>query len=212
MSVYTLCVICVNDGDVTKRRDRNANRQTDSQTDSQTPEQCITLTAMDAVNVIKWVKIYRVSLSLSFRLEIPRVRGQPLKIYRVYCGKTADWIRMPFGVVSGIGRGRGVLHGWWSSKGMDSFGDKCGTSHCNQWGLCGVVILCREGRRRGFSQITLGFLVSLLKLICRFFQATVCAISDRFCLAYFLPVAVLRWGQRAQPPKSWPGPPKFVSW
>jgi len=26
----------------------------------------------------------------------------------VYCGKTADWIRMPFGVVSGVGRGMGV--------------------------------------------------------------------------------------------------------
>jgi len=29
----------------------------------------------------------------------------------VYCGKTADWIRVPFGVVSGVGRGRGVLDG-----------------------------------------------------------------------------------------------------
>jgi len=29
----------------------------------------------------------------------------------VYCGKTADWIWMPFGVVSGIGRWMGVLHG-----------------------------------------------------------------------------------------------------
>ena len=26
-----------------------------------------------------------------------------------YCAKTADWIRMPFGVVSGVGLGRGVL-------------------------------------------------------------------------------------------------------
>jgi len=29
----------------------------------------------------------------------------------VYCGKTADWIHMPFGVVSGVGRGMGVLDG-----------------------------------------------------------------------------------------------------
>jgi len=29
----------------------------------------------------------------------------------VYCGKTADWIRMPFGIVSGVGRGMGVLDG-----------------------------------------------------------------------------------------------------
>jgi len=27
----------------------------------------------------------------------------------VYCGKTADWIRMPFGMVSGVGREMGVL-------------------------------------------------------------------------------------------------------
>ena len=27
----------------------------------------------------------------------------------MHCGKTADWIRMPFGVVSGVGIGMGVL-------------------------------------------------------------------------------------------------------
>jgi len=27
----------------------------------------------------------------------------------VYCGKTADWIQMPLGMVSGVGRGTGVL-------------------------------------------------------------------------------------------------------
>jgi len=29
----------------------------------------------------------------------------------VYCGKTADRIRMPFGMMSGIGRGMGVFDG-----------------------------------------------------------------------------------------------------
>jgi len=29
----------------------------------------------------------------------------------VYSGKTADWIRMPFRVMSGVGRGMGVLDG-----------------------------------------------------------------------------------------------------
>jgi len=29
----------------------------------------------------------------------------------VYCGKTAEWIWMPFGTVSGVGRGIGVLDG-----------------------------------------------------------------------------------------------------
>jgi len=29
--------------------------------------------------------------------------------YHVNCGKMADWIQMPFGVVSGVGLGMGVL-------------------------------------------------------------------------------------------------------
>jgi len=32
-----------------------------------------------------------------------------LLVRKVYCGKTVDWIWIPFGVVSGIGRGMGVL-------------------------------------------------------------------------------------------------------
>jgi len=32
-----------------------------------------------------------------------------LSDWRVYCGKTDDWIWMPFGVVSEVGRGIGVL-------------------------------------------------------------------------------------------------------
>jgi len=51
----------------------------------------------------------------------------------VYCGKTADWIRMPFGVVSGVGRWMGVLNaGGDRRKGRGSFGGKCGASHCNR--------------------------------------------------------------------------------
>jgi len=34
-----------------------------------------------------------------------------LSVCRVYCGKTADWIWMPFGVVSSVGQGMGVLDG-----------------------------------------------------------------------------------------------------
>jgi len=34
-----------------------------------------------------------------------------LSVRKVYCGKTADWIRMPFGVVSEFGRGMRVLDG-----------------------------------------------------------------------------------------------------
>ena len=32
-------------------------------------------------------------------------------VRKVYSGKTAEWIWMPFGVVSGVGQGMGVLDG-----------------------------------------------------------------------------------------------------
>jgi len=32
-----------------------------------------------------------------------------LSVRKVYCGKTADWIRMQFRVVRGVGRGMSVL-------------------------------------------------------------------------------------------------------
>jgi len=34
-----------------------------------------------------------------------------MSLWKVYCGKTADWIQMPFGVLSGVGQGMGVLDG-----------------------------------------------------------------------------------------------------
>jgi len=40
-----------------------------------------------------------------------------LSVRKVYCGKTADYIRMLFGVVSGVGRGMGVLYGMVIVKG-----------------------------------------------------------------------------------------------
>jgi len=33
-----------------------------------------------------------------------------LSVRKVYCGKTADWIPVPFEVVNGVGRGTDVLH------------------------------------------------------------------------------------------------------
>ena len=32
-------------------------------------------------------------------------------VRRVHCGKTADWIGMPFGLVKGVGREMGALDG-----------------------------------------------------------------------------------------------------
>jgi len=80
--------------------------------------------------------------------------------------KMADWIWMPFGVVSAVGWGMGVLDGGGDRRmRRGSFRGKCGASHCHQRGLCGVVVLCREGWRHGLSQINFGFLVILAAVI-----------------------------------------------
>jgi len=43
---------------------------------------------------------------------------------------------MPFRVVSGVGRGRGVLDKSGDRRrGRGSFGSEFGASHCNLWGL-----------------------------------------------------------------------------
>ena len=63
---------------------------------------------------------------------------------------------MPFRVVSGVGRGRGVLYGVVIVKGEEA------VLGVNVGHPIRGVILCREGWRRGFSQITLGLLVIVL--------------------------------------------------
>ena len=41
---------------------------------------------------------------------------------------------MPFGVISGVGPGMGLLDGSGDRRReRSSFGGKCGASHCNQW-------------------------------------------------------------------------------
>jgi len=64
-----------------------------------------------------------------------------LSVQKVYCGKTADWIRMLLGMVSGS------VKGWVYQMGVvivegkgSSFCSEFGTSHCNQWGLCRIVV------------------------------------------------------------------------
>jgi len=55
---------------------------------------------------------------------IPSVgRSVCLSDWKVYCGKMADWIQMLFGMVSGVGRGMGVLDGVGDHQGVrSSFG------------------------------------------------------------------------------------------
>ena len=47
---------------------------------------------------------------------------------------------MPFGMVSVVGRGMGVLDGVVIIEGKGSFGSEFGASHCYQWGLCCIVV------------------------------------------------------------------------
>ena len=64
----------------------------------------------------------------------------------VHCGKTADRIRMPFGIIGRTGPGMRQLVGFGDrSTGRGTFGGEFGARHCNQWGLCGVrVRKCRD--------------------------------------------------------------------
>ena len=62
--------------------------------------------------------------------------------------------------MSGVSQGMGVLDGYRLTKGKGQFWGKRGSSHCNQWGLCGVVLDLEEWLRRS-SKITLGFLVGM---------------------------------------------------
>jgi len=69
------------------------------------------------------IVIIRVSLSINITsisandvdlLPSPSVglcvcQSVSLSVWKVYCGKTANWIRMPFGMVSGVGQRMGVL-------------------------------------------------------------------------------------------------------
>jgi len=95
------------------------------------------------VELIETTDIFIASLSASGALMLRNIRLDHLSVGRfaVYCGKTADWIWMPFGMVSGIGQEMGVLdrggyHRWVRGSFLGIFG----ASHCNQWGLCCIVV------------------------------------------------------------------------
>jgi len=55
------------------------------------------------------IKLSILGTGLSPRLSVGRSVGRSVR--KVYCGKTVEWIRVSFGVVSGVDRGMGVLDG-----------------------------------------------------------------------------------------------------
>ena len=59
--------------------------------------------------------------------------------------KTADRIRMPFGIIGRTGPGmRQVVRFGDRSTGRGTFGGEFGAHHCNQWGLYGVHVQQRR--------------------------------------------------------------------
>ena len=46
------------------------------------------------------------------RVTYPICRSVRLFVRKEYGGKMADWIRMPFRVVSGVSRGMSLFYGW----------------------------------------------------------------------------------------------------
>ena len=69
------------------------------------------------------------------------------------CGKTADQIRMPFGIVGRTCPGMRQVVGFGDrSTGRGTFGAEFGARHCNQWGLYGVCVRqITLGKRSGFA-------------------------------------------------------------
>jgi len=75
--------------------------------------------------------ISRVDVSILARKRVglsPRHLSVCASVRKVYCGKTADWIKMPFGVVSGVGRGMGVLDGGGDRR-------RAGAALGEKWGI-----------------------------------------------------------------------------
>ena len=71
----------------------------------------------------------------------------------VHGGKTADRIRMQFGMIGRTGPGMRQVMGFGDrSTGRGTFGGEFGARHCDQWGLTFAAT-------RPSSQITLGRLV-----------------------------------------------------
>ena len=81
------------------------------------------------------------------RQTLPRTfcRSVRASLCPVNCEKTADWIRMPFGIIGRTGSGMRQVLGFSSrSTGRGTFGGAFGAHRCNQWGLYGVRVQQRR--------------------------------------------------------------------
>ena len=81
------------------------------------------------------------SVGLSVRASVCRSVGRSHGLSSA-CGKTADRIRMPFGIIGQTGPWMRQI--WGSVHGKGYFGGEFGARHCNQWGL---YVVCVRQRR-----------------------------------------------------------------
>ena len=84
----------------------------------------------------------------------------------VHCGKTADRIRMPFGIIGQTAPRMRHLMGFGDrSTRRGIFGGEFGARHCNQWGIT-------FASTRPSFQITLGRLVVVIIIIMTSYTST----------------------------------------
>ena len=96
------------------------------------------------------------SVGLSIRKYVRTCVGR--SVCPVHCGKTADRIRMPFGIVGRTGPGMGQVAGFGDpSMGRDTFGANLGRAIVTNGNFTAYV--CDSAATRPSSQINLGRLV-----------------------------------------------------
>ena len=77
--------------------------------------------------------------NLSLSASVCRYVGA--SVCPVHCGKTADRIRMPFGIIGQMGPGMRQVVGFGDrSMGRGTFGGEFGARHCSQWGLYDICV------------------------------------------------------------------------
>ena len=79
------------------------------------------------------------------KLSRERSVGQSvgLSVCPVHCGKTADRIRMPFGIVDRTGPGMRQMVGFGNcSTGRGTFGDECGCAIVTLRRTCATALQC----------------------------------------------------------------------
>ena len=117
-----------------------------------------------------------------------------LSVCLVHCGKTADRIRMPFGIVGRTGPGMSQVAAFGDRSTVRvTFGSEFGAHHCNQRGLQGVRVLQRRDAalfpnyfwqiccRVGLTSVSAGNLTITTSCVCFAYLPASCGCPILFC-------------------------------